>query len=392
MSATFEIDKNSICSSCKQLPTANEHLCCRICKNSFHVLCPNVTTDVKWAPKTTVTSFKAPSVKPNFLFMCDACLTKFEIDLVQDVTKRINFLESKVANIDTKLTEIYELLKTGEKEPVAKMVENAETEKNVWNDSNALNKIKASPNTVLVVGKTGDSEKDISNANEIEDIILKNELPLKNSYKNKEGDLVLVCDTVEDRAKLQEIVHSSTVDVSTKVPSTKRSPISVVGFNKEYNSHEFANNFLNQNSHIKLFSESVDFNEHFKIRVIKPLKNDASKFQAFCFISDDLQKLIRKYGGKIMIGLNSCKVYEQSSVKRCNLCQGYGHYARECSATNPTCGKCSLAHSTNDCTSTIKKCVNCSRSNITEIQHYTYDHTCPSLVAESEKMKQTNLN
>ena len=58
-------------------------------------------------------------------------------------------------------------------------------------------------------------------------------------------------------------------------------------------------------------------------------------------------------------------------VRRCFICQSYGHAMSTCRMTTPSCGKCAGPHRTRECSATFKKCVHCAGA------HETGDRFCP---------------
>ena len=94
------------------------------------------------------------------------------------------------------------------------------------------------------------------------------------------------------------------------------------------------------------------------------------------------------------MGLSTCKVYDQHHVKRCNNCQGFGHYYRNCPAANASvCANCGENHSTRECESNSYRCVNCVKSALPadDCEHKATDQNCPSLRKAQDMMK-NNLN
>ena len=108
-----------------------------------------------------------------------------------------------------------------------------------------------------------------------------------------------------------------------------------------------------------------------------------------------LRDVIKQFKDKLTLGLSSCKVYDQYHIKRCNKCQQFGHYYKDCTAIE-CCAKCGGDHPTNTCESAEKKCVNCVRDGVGTQDHCTYDPNCPSLLKQQELLKQkiekTSLN
>ena len=108
-------------------------------------------------------------------------------------------------------------------------------------------------------------------------------------------------------------------------------------------------------------------------------------------ISPILRDGLEKYKNKIVIGLSSCKVYDRSQTKRCNNCQHYGHFAKECpTPEEPVCGKCGGNHRTDGCNSGESKCINCLRKNCNDANHAAYDHICPTLKAYEKDFAERN--
>ena len=95
-----------------------------------------------------------------------------------------------------------------------------------------------------------------------------------------------------------------------------------------------------------------------------------------------------------MVGLATCKIYDQYHIKRCNNCQGYGHYFKNCPTPDVhTCAKCGSDHPTRECQSLIYKCVNCVKAQLPndECEHSAADQACVSLRKAQDKLK-NNLN
>ncbi|PPQ93498.1 hypothetical protein CVT25_005240 [Psilocybe cyanescens] len=69
------------------------------------------------------------------------------------------------------------------------------------------------------------------------------------------------------------------------------------------------------------------------------------------------------------VSVEKCK----ADPTRCLKCQGYSHYAKDCSAKFDTCGQCGeKGHRTKECTSKKKYCVSCATE-----EHASYDRLCP---------------
>ena len=144
-----------------------------------------------------------------------------------------------------------------------------------------------------------------------------------------------------------------------------------------------------QNDFIKQFAVSNKIEEHILIRSICPLKNNQSLFQVFASVSPVLRQGLAHYRNKLTLGLTTCRVYDRQNVKRCNNCQHFGHYAKECpTPETPSCGTCGEDHATYECNSSLFNCINCTRNKLLSVDHAATSINCPTF-AKQVKSSQT---
>ena len=397
MADKFKLDEHGKCTSCTILSKDGEHVKCFLCDELFHVVCTSASADEKVASKTTVSYFLLPSTKNNFRFFCDKCMTEMEINRANADSQRLNLLEKKMSAIDKQLSEISSTLKNKTEKTIHANPKQKPLEASIWNDTNRLATVKAPPSTAaLVVPKIPDQTVHSANKIIIEKTIVDNQIVLQETYTNKSGDLVLVCESTEMRDELKNLVHTAKQDITMTAPKVKHQSITIVGMEREYTAEDIKKMIPQQNVLIKKFAEANSFDEHFKIHSVKPLRNNPERFQAFASVSETLREGFKKSKDKLIIGVNSCKIYDRIQTKRCNNCQKFGHFIANCPTPNESsCGKCSENHATKDCTVTERGCINCKRSNLECHSHSAFYHKCPSLLqfqAEAEKNQTEHLN
>ena len=387
MGDKFKVNpSDSLCASCKEVPQAVDNLQCFICKGLFHANCPTVNEDEKVGTKSVVNQFNRPSTKKNFKFFCDSCLTKFEVDLANDDTRRLNKVEGNITTIMSELNEIKAILKENNKKESEKQNDAGKvSSNNIWFDKKRLESTKAAPPESMLVLNDSQEVND-----SVERAIIENNIAVTKSFKSVSGDLVVVCNSTESRDQLKTIIESSTENASVKPISKKKPSVTIVGLNKIYSKEEVIKLLVTQNQHIKQFSTVNDLNEHFEIHDVKPTRGNPSVFQVFASVSEVLRDGIRNFDDKVTIGLLKCKVYDRYHIKRCNNCQVLGHYYKECpTPQEPKCAKCSQNHSTDTCTVTENKCINCCKLNKPS-NHSAFDPKCPCIVELIEKKKSLN--
>jgi hypothetical protein len=394
MGDKFKLGDDGTCGACNKLSLRGESVQCYTCNGLFHVACKSAQGDDKVATKTTITNFLQPSTRNNFVFYCDRCLTELEIRNTETETSRVNALEKRMMDVDQKLAEIVTLLSAQNSKTTGdqRMINN-----NIWLDKERLATVKApEPKSVLVISSSSDPGKDQETQELVERVVVENEIPLKESHKNKEGDLVLVCDSKIVRDELKNLVQTADTELEINSPNSKQIPITLVGLTKSYEHEEIIKMLSTQNQFIKMFNIQNDISQHLKIHVVKPCRNKPSVFQVFASVSTVFRDGLKNNKDKVIIGVTMCKVYERKSVNRCNNCQLYGHFAKSClTPMEPSCGKCGEKHRTDQCTSAdeVRKCINCVRNNNAENDHPVFFHKCPSLVKyQEEQQKKKSLN
>ena len=400
---------------------------CWVCKHIYHVYCGSRSSDENIGTKTMVKTFLADSTKNNFSFACDHCKTHVEILVANDnavavndnVTckggttndvgiqneEKISDLTNKVGNMEKrfeeKLDTIMDLL-TNKPAPEQKVNNKPSTNSlvastssstdNVWNNSNGVGKVKALKSILIIKNKEGDIDRNTEK--HIEKAVVDNNINIEGSYKNKDGNMVVICNGTDSRTILNDVIGDNK-NLETKTPTRKSVSITIVGLREEYEKEKIVEMIMHQNGFIKGFIETnnININDHIEISAIRPLKNNENIYQAFARVSDALHSGLSHFGNRVTIGLSSCRIYNQYFVKRCYNCQHFGHFMKDCPTSDEhTCGKCSGNHKTMVCETGTLKCVNCMRENLGNVGHETNDKGCPCIQKQQEQIKLTQNN
>ena len=150
-----------------------------------------------------------------------------------------------------KFNEIKELLTT--KQVSVKAPQGVVKEKNIsiWDDKEKLKAVKAPlPKSVLVIKKAEEEEKNSENLNFIENALISNNIPVTKSFKNKTGDLLVVCESKDTRDQIKNLVSTTNHDIICSSPQEKRSSITIVGLPKEYKKEKVLQILPLQNDYI----------------------------------------------------------------------------------------------------------------------------------------------
>ena len=389
MAENYKVNEHSQCPSCTKTPSQNESVQCIMCKGMIHAVCENCDNDHKLGSQTLIKCFLAPSTKRNFLFFCDVCLTNFERSLVETQEERIANLQRNFLGMETKLNSIIDMLGKEKETAVPEQEEKISKPVNIWADVERMVNVKApEPTSVLVVKSVADEVKRQENQKAVADAVMQNDVSVVESYQNKSGDLMVVCESVDSRNQLKDIVTNSG-NIIVNAPREMRHSVTIVGLPTQYEKEEVIEILVKQNRFIRDFAQNNKIDDHIRVHIIKPLKNKETCFQAFCDVSTILREGFHHYNNKLTLGLTTCKIYDRYNIKRCYNCQKFGHYAKDCPTNGvPVCGKCSEeGHNTRDCQKNENKCINCTRDKNTDPHHTTSSQMCPALIKEQDLMK-----
>ena len=151
---------------------------------------------------------------------------------------------------------------------------------------------------------------------------------------------------------------------------------------------------VKQNDFLTQFSSANNIADHFNVFAVKPIRNKPDVYQAFARVSKAIRKGFSTFKDRVIVGLSTCKVYDQFHIKRCNICQGFWHYYKNCpTPENHCCAKCSMNHPTRECDSNLEKCTNCVKEGlpIEQCSHRADFINCPTMMKAQEKLRK-NLN
>ena len=102
------------------------------------------------------------------------------------------------------------------------------------------------------------------------------------SYKNKLGDIVLVCESEDTRNELKRLVAEKDEHIVMNTPAEKRASITIVGLKQQYHKDEIIETSLLQNGFIKY---SNDIKKHIGIFAVQPLQNNRELYPSFASVS-----------------------------------------------------------------------------------------------------------
>ena len=209
--------------------------------------------------------------------------------------------------------------------------------------------------------------------------MLKMRVDIRNSFQRKNGDTVILCKSDQTRDTLKASIENVVPEVQVKSPDKCRQTIAVVGLDDNYEGEELLQSLVEQNYYLNAFASTSEISQHLRFVDTKPLRNDSERFQAVFRISKELRQILHRHNDRLIVGVISCRVYNRLFVKRCSICQRYGHFMAQCQhKEDPCCAFCGGDHETKTCSKdTGKKCINCVRNGSDNVAHAAFFHGCP---------------
>jgi hypothetical protein len=336
-----------------------------------------------------------PSTKENFTWICDKCKTSEEAEEVASVRQLIKAMEvshdakiSLLSGLVKALSEKIDSLTTADKSDTAPVSNNT-----VWDDRERINMTVKS---ALVVKPDADGNK--VNLNKVKKIVSSAGIPVDSVIESTNGETFVNLPDVESRDRVSQLLEEKhganpVVKLHSKLPS-----IAIMGVtarhminddNEEMTPEDIEQSIYNQN---KSIAERIDQGSELNVVFVRKPPNNKKFYNIVVRVSPDIRALLKKKSNKIHIGVSVHRIVDRFHVRRCNRCQGLGHYADKCDSEHVVCGFCAKDHMSDECSDKHKdhkhhKCINCSAEGKDAFGHPAFWTKCPSYMGAQEKMK-----
>lgn len=406
----FKVDNKSVCLTCKQKVNENHCLKCTNCDELHHAICQSSDVDSRICTSTFLSYYVKPSTKPNFSWICDRCKTDSESEQVATIRQLIHTMsESHKEQIQTLITQVENLTAKVDAMSAVKTTESNDATpvtNTVWDDAARIKNVKAS------VAVKPDGQGNVVNTKTIKKFATEKGIPIDSVVEAANGVTFINTPDVESREKVVKYLEVSHASNEVSLLKNKLPTISVMGVraghmlnedDEEITKDELRENIYRQNKFIAPLMDKID--SVLEVVFVKPPPAGKKFYSVYIRVSPDIRLAIdKKMHDKIHIGAQVFSVVDRFHVKRCNRCQGLGHYADQCDPDESpiTCGYCAKDHDSNDCpiskrSHTRHICINCSGTNRECTGHPAFWSKCPTYKEAQEKLKKTipyynNLN
>ena len=376
----IKIDLDGHCPNCEVNVASGHSLNCADCKSFFHAACSKLEKPELPCTKTFLDLFL--KAKSNFKWYCDYCDLKRDTAMKVSLTSSISELAKKVETLNDKVDELTAKTTPGTNQsPGIPSV----SQGGVWSNPNAVQRLRAS----LVIKPNSPQDKlDMKALNKI---VVENNVQVSKVGVSTKGNTFIHCTSVEARDRLEEKVKELAGQTAHSL-SDKEPSISLVGLTEELSKIELKERIRDQNPDMKTL---IDAGENFTILFMKPPTGDYSHYQIIARVSPKIRDAIKSNWNRLYVGMEAIKVYDRFYVKRCNKCNQFGHYVKDCT-NSKVCGVCcSEEHESEGCPNkdttdmSLVKCINCKNRNLEEKGHKASWFKCPAYIEAQKKVKGT---
>lgn len=176
------------------------------------------------------------------------------------------------------------------------------------------------------------------------------------------GGVILTC-TDKEADKLKSLATDKlSENYEIKKLATIKPQVRIVGIPAYMDQESAFRSLLKQNDNI--FKSNAS---EYKCIKFWGTKSNKDIFQCIVEVDLDTYRELKSVSG-LLVGLNSCSVYDDINVRRCYHCNAFNHVKKYCKY-KPTCSFCAGPHELQNCSldkskKEFKKCINCSKIKV----------------------------
>ena len=413
----YQLTEAGLCSTCNK-KISEDKIKCTHCDKFYHATCSQTDPICR---VTFLKTFHQSTIKPNFTWSCDVCLTLTEQNKVGTLSDQISALRlavekltkdkaentlktlvneefalltevitsdirERLAMVKTELHGKFDNLQSelSEKLATSTTVNAGKAQTTPWDNTQKIEEIKSS----LLVKPTGGQPIDMK---KVQDAAVNNGIPLDSVVVSSTGDTFVNLPNEASRRKLEPILAHIEPEREVVVLKSKLPSIALLSVTEEHKPEDITRMIKQQN---EVIGNLIAAGSHLSVVYTKKPIEDQKFHQVVLRVSPDIRRAIKLNKNKIHMSANVHRVVDRFHVKRCNKCHDFGHYADKCPGTQ-ICGYCAAtSHSSKDCP--IKnnghasyKCNNCDKQGLNPSGHSTFWSKCPAYMDQQNKHKRT---
>lgn len=238
------------------------------------------------------------------------------------------------------------------------------------------------PSTASIAIFPADKDKPSEETKKLVQNIIKPDklkLHIRGVWKTKNGGVIISSEQKEDLQKLKNSEQLKTSGLTVEETTKKRPRIILLGVPSDISEKDVFDCLYQQN----IADKQANFEYDKFLNSVRLSHKSGKKESPYCNYILEVTAEIRKIlipQNRIYINWTSCPIRDYTIVTRCYKCQQYGHSAKFCRETNPSCGHCGcVGHSIKECSARAQppKCATCLHFKKPHDHKTGYDQ-CPA--------------
>lgn len=340
-----------VCLQCKEIVNNDDYYGCDCCLEKIHKACSSLGgSEIKCMPLQ----------RRVLMFICEKC--KAYLARMPYMVKVIEEMRDEIVDMRKSISSMQQ--KESYAQKLKSSINPAEKKKTFSNAPTLIIK----PKTPQSYDRT---KEDLQQ--KVSPVQLK--VGIKSLKGTKHGGAVVKCTGKQEMELIRNEAEKQLRDQYViETPKLKLPRAKIIGYTGNKSAEALVESIIQQNNWIQPDSD--------KLRVTY-VRENRKKRQSTIFVECSptlFAKMMKQ--NKVCIDWERLPVYEDLSVVRCYICQGFHHKAGSCSSER-VCGVCAAAHDTVTCQSRTKACGNCIAANNRyntryDTNHAAVDKICPS--------------
>lgn len=354
------------CGSCGGNTSRKSHITCSgFCKKRFHTECVKVPTEV----------INFLSTVKGLHWSCNTCDSGVEDKLKEIVSTQLR------KECSALLQNVSEELQTIGNNVIQSVSEKCEAKFSSSGTPMASIPYSAAlkrPPKLIVRPKNPEHPPASTKAAILDNLnLMENHIELNSVKHISNGGILLSCGSDSDASKFYQMAKDKLTENFEVIELRGADPqVRIVGLSKNTDSINLENLLRKQNSSVFHSSSLLKV-----VRVFQTKKN-ADIYQATLQVCPDtFKRCIDK--GRLVVGLDSCVVFEAIHIPRCYTCNSLHHVSKYCK-NRKVCPLCAGSHDVKSCPAStgnnfVPKCSNCDfhnskRPNKIPVDHAAWDY------------------
>lgn len=320
-------------------------ICAGVCNKSFHAACVNIPPDI------------TPLLLniEGLFWKCHACLSisRLENQLQKNIEEKFQTL---VDDFMEKFSELKTAFLTEASNKMSQMVSNDQV--NFVSQTNTYAQKARMDKSRIILKPKNQNQRNTETKKDILSTINPTDVNIHKVKHLNNGGILLGCENQAESSKVMEIAERKLAEKYEIQQLKELHPrVTIVGMTQDIDEERLVSWIRKQN-------QDIFGNSNIEVLRMWPTRRNNSVYQVTLQLNEEVFRKVMSRGS-VLVGLDTCTVYEAFKLTRCFKCNSFNHSSKSCQSILK-CPLCAESHLVKDCKvndSTQYKCSNCTLVN-----------------------------